>query len=111
MTNYLARLKAQAGKKCLSEEPTKLTKPFEGGGDIGSVSFDSDLGTGFSRSKENPAPIWTEAHEERAAIAEYDGGAPREWTEGFAILDRARPPDDVPARRWLQFIGRLRHVP
>jgi hypothetical protein len=41
---------------------------------------------------------------ERAAIVEFDGGAPREWAEGFARLDRARPPDDVPQRRWLQFI-------
>jgi hypothetical protein len=41
---------------------------------------------------------------ERTAIVELDGGAPREWAEGFARLDRARPPDDVPQRRWLQFI-------
>jgi hypothetical protein len=41
---------------------------------------------------------------ERAAIVEFDGGAPRAWAEGFARLDRARLPDDVPQRRWLQFI-------
>jgi hypothetical protein len=50
-----------------------------------------------------PEP-WTDAHDERAAIAEYDGGAPRAWAEGFARLDPSRPPADVPAKRWLRFI-------
>jgi hypothetical protein len=47
---------------------------------------------------------WSDAEEERAAIAEYDGGAPRRWAEGFARLDPAHPPGDVPMKRWLQFI-------
>jgi hypothetical protein len=47
---------------------------------------------------------WTDPHEERAAIVEFDGGVPRSWTEGFTRLDRARPPDDVPPRQWLAFI-------
>jgi hypothetical protein len=47
---------------------------------------------------------WTDAHEERAAIAEYDGGAPRVWAEALARLDPNRPPGDVPPRRWLRFI-------
>jgi hypothetical protein len=47
---------------------------------------------------------WSEAHDERAAIVEFDGGAPRAWAEGFAQLDPARPPDDVPAKRWLRFV-------
>jgi hypothetical protein len=47
---------------------------------------------------------WTDAEEERAAIVQYDGGAPREWAEGFARLDPRCPPGDVPVRRWLRFI-------
>jgi hypothetical protein len=47
---------------------------------------------------------WLEAEEERAAIVEYDGGAPRAWAEGFARLNPDKPPADVPARRWLRFI-------
>jgi hypothetical protein len=47
---------------------------------------------------------WTDAHEERAAIVEYDGGAPRAWAEGFARLNPALSPDGVPPQRWLQFI-------
>ena len=47
---------------------------------------------------------WGEAQEERAAIVEHDGGAPRSWAEALARLDPARPPDDVPLRRWVQFI-------
>jgi hypothetical protein len=48
--------------------------------------------------------IWTDAEEERAAIVEHDGGAPRAWAEGFARLDPTNPPGDVPAQRWLRFI-------
>ena len=62
--------------------------------------------------KVNPAPAqsdapsatWTDAAEERAAIAEYDGGAPRAWAEGFARLDPNKPPSDVPPHRWLRFV-------
>jgi hypothetical protein len=47
---------------------------------------------------------WTDAEEERAAIAEYDGGAPRAWAEALARLDPNKPPSDVPPQRWLRFI-------
>ncbi len=48
--------------------------------------------------------LWCEAEDERAAIVEHDGGAPREWAEGFAWLDPDRPPGDVPPQRWLRFV-------
>jgi hypothetical protein len=48
--------------------------------------------------------VWSDTEAERAAIAEYDGGAPRIWAEALARLDPARPPQDVPPRRWEQFI-------
>jgi hypothetical protein len=41
---------------------------------------------------------------ERAAIVEFNGGIPRAWAEGFARLDCAAPPADVPPGRWRQFI-------
>jgi hypothetical protein len=47
---------------------------------------------------------WTDVHDERAAIAEHDGGAPRDWAEGLSRLDPARLPADVSPRRWRQFI-------
>jgi hypothetical protein len=47
---------------------------------------------------------WGEEEEERAAIAEYDGGAPRSWGEALARLDPARPPGAISLNRWLQFI-------
>jgi hypothetical protein len=50
------------------------------------------------------AEIWNEAEEERSAIAEYDGGAPRVWAEALARLDPVRPPCDIPPMRWLRFI-------
>lgn len=52
----------------------------------------------------NLADAWSEENEERAAIVEYDGGAPRAWAEGFARLDPHKPPGDVPPRRWLRFV-------
>ncbi len=42
--------------------------------------------------------------EERAAIIEYDGGAPRAWAEAFARLHPDRPPRDVSYRQWRQFV-------
>jgi hypothetical protein len=56
------------------------------------------------RNFEASPDTWTDAEEERAAIAEYDGGAPRAWAEALARLDPNRPPNDVPPRRWLRFI-------
>jgi hypothetical protein len=58
----------------------------------------------LSRPGPTAAEIWDEAEEERAAIAEYDGGAPRVWAEALARLDPACPPCDIPPMRWLQFI-------
>ena len=52
----------------------------------------------------NLADAWSEENEERAAIVEYDGGAPRAWAEGFARLDPSKPPSDVPPHRWLRFV-------
>jgi hypothetical protein len=42
--------------------------------------------------------------DERGAVIEYDADAPRAWAEALARLDTARPPGDVPAKRWRQFI-------
>ena len=42
--------------------------------------------------------------EERAAIVEHDGGAPRGWAEALARVDPARPPAGVPPQRWLAFL-------
>jgi hypothetical protein len=42
--------------------------------------------------------------EERSAIVEFDGGAPREWAEGFARLDIAKPLRGFTIDRWQQLI-------
>ena len=47
--------------------------------------------------------------QERAAIIEHDGGAPREWAEALARLDPASPLGDVPPKRWVQFIDDCGH--
>ena len=65
----------------------------------------------FEQFEQRPEPApaakdntWTDGEEERAAIIEFDGGAPRAWAEALARLDPDKPPGDVPARRWLRFI-------
>ena len=88
MTGYLARLKARSSQERLPDVPPKLTKP-------GFVGFDSGLGghflqaNGGAESVALPTPAvaptntdtgsWTEAHEERSAVIEFDGRAPRAW--------------------------------
>jgi hypothetical protein len=57
-----------------------------------------------NKNVERASHNWTDADEERAAIVQYDVGAPRAWAEGFARLDPNKPPGDVPLRRWLRFI-------
>jgi hypothetical protein len=52
---------------------------------------------------------WAETQEERAAIAEHDGGAPRAWSEALARLDPCESPGGVPPRRWLQFLDDCGH--
>jgi hypothetical protein len=52
---------------------------------------------------------WTDLHDERAAIAEYDGGAPRAWAEGLARLDPAHPPADISPHRWRRFVDDCSH--
>jgi hypothetical protein len=47
---------------------------------------------------------WTDAEEERAAIIEYDGGAPRDWAEALARLDPSKPPRGVRLERWSRFV-------
>ena len=53
---------------------------------------------------QTPVDTWGDTEDERAAIAEFDGGAPRAWAEAVARLDPNSPPGDVPPRRWLRFI-------
>jgi hypothetical protein len=54
------------------------------------------------------AALWSDENNERAAIAEYDGGAPRSWGEALARLDPARPPCHIPPMRWGRFIDDCR---
>ncbi|MBN7777750.1 hypothetical protein JYP49_14205 [Nitratireductor aquimarinus] len=45
------------------------------------------------------------AFEERAAIIEFDGGAPREWAEKFATFCIQQRPDGVDDIDWSWFIS------
>ena len=56
------------------------------------------------RKRFEPSYPCSHAEEERAAVIEHDGGAPRVWAEALARLDPARPPGDVPPGLWVRFI-------
>lgn len=45
-----------------------------------------------------------EDFEERAALAEFGAGVPREWAEGFARLQCAPPPAGYSVARWVQVV-------
>ena len=48
--------------------------------------------------------LTADEREERAAIAEHDGGLPREWAEGLATLSTMATPPDIPEGRWSRII-------
>jgi hypothetical protein len=87
-----------------SAKPAKAAKASERQPEPG-ATFATFAGGRTETQNFEPAPdTWTDAQEERAAIAEYDGGAPRDWAEALARLDPNKPPGDVPPRRWMRFI-------
>jgi hypothetical protein len=42
----------------------------------------------------------------RAALIEIGAGVPREWAEGFALLDIATPLPGWPERRWRELVNK-----
>ena len=76
---------------------TELARPTQSVAGVSGVLPVSDISLA--------AASWTDAEEERAAIVEYDGGAPRTWAEALTRLDPACPPCDIPPIRWLRFIN------
>jgi hypothetical protein len=65
--------------------------------------------SGHFEQRGEPLQASADAHEERAAIIERDGRAPRAWAEALARLDPARPPGDIPPKCWLRFIDDCGH--
>lgn len=51
------------------------------------------------------AEDWQAHFDERAGIAEYDGGLPREWAEGLAKLCTMPPPAGYTPRRWSRLVN------
>ena len=103
----------------LLEELAVIGASIESAGDrlilrAGGTSIPADLVGRIRRAKTEllatltiPAAVpavWSETEEERAAITEYDGGAPRPWAEALARLDPARVPPNICQERWTQFI-------
>ena len=91
-------------------KPTKVAKPakaVERAGEADATFATFATFTAEPALNQAPGPSsehWAETYEERAAIIEYDGLAPRAWAEALARLDPALPQGDVPPKRWVQFI-------
>jgi hypothetical protein len=74
----------------------------------------------WTDGREPPRELIAAAREAKAELRDFVSKAatthgkpaaedtPSCWANGFARLDRARLPDDVPRRRWLQFIDDCR---
>ena len=90
---------AQERGRDKSDESDKSPRPPDRTAD-----FDRLYRFGRSPERIGPSDSWTEAEEERAAIIEYDGGAPRAWAEALSRLDPSTPPSGVRPERWLRFI-------
>lgn len=90
---FLKRQKSQAG---LAAKPPKVAKHPPALDALGEL--------GVFRSSGNSPNTWGEAQEERAAIVEYEGGAPRDWAEAYTCLIEASPPAGVAANRWRLFL-------
>jgi hypothetical protein len=84
--SYLARLRRQISGNRVPTSLTKLTEaPF--------VSSVSSAGRAFPAIK---VAEW----EERAALVEYDGGAPRQLAEVFVEFETCPPPPGIEPGRW-----------
>jgi hypothetical protein len=99
--DYLARLKTLTGQKHVAAEPTKLTKGA-------SVSFVSARGEHLSEGQALPVAAsgtldFALDIEDRAAIAEHDGGLPPNYKLALAELQAACPAG-VDEQRWRQAI-------
>lgn len=86
--------------------PAKVANPAKQVGDFSNFSSFSRLPSAKSENDTSleDAERPEDAFEERAAIVEFDGSAPREWAEGFARLDLATPPAGFTTARWRQLI-------
>lgn len=101
---------ALAGADNRPKEPAKAAKVAKA--DPVPPATLADLATLAGADAVIPAPpvadggaaAWAEAEEERAAIVEFDGNIPRQWSDGFARLDPERPPAGVSLERWQRFV-------
>jgi hypothetical protein len=71
----------------------------------GAAAFGRLCRFGRSPDPAGTMDIWGSAQEERAAVIEYDGRAPRNWAEALARLDPDKPPSGVSPHRWQRFIN------
>ncbi len=60
----------------------------------------AELAGGHRPTSKSDLPVDPVEFEERAAIAEYDGGYPREWAEGLARLSTMPKPEAHTAPAW-----------
>jgi hypothetical protein len=83
-----------------SGAPAKVAKLAKARRSVSTLATSATLAVGHAETEN----FDLDAEEERAAIVQFNGGAPRAWAEALARLDPSKPPADVPSRRWLRFI-------
>ena len=89
-------------------QPSQLcrsTPPTESGRDFNRISQTvAESQVSQTSLAQTPGEVDLETFEERAAIINFDGGAPVEWAEALARLDRNKPPGGMTQRRWRQVL-------
>jgi hypothetical protein len=98
----VAELSSYGARVVVTGERVKLVYP-------GGRELPSDLIAAAREAKAELRDFFSKASttHSKPAVEDAEGGAedtPNRWANSFARMDRARLPDDVPRRRWLQFI-------
>ena len=106
LPSRFAEFSPQAGGRRSDGDGTSLRSPTPINAPTarGDASRVPDLPPIHSDASGAPAESGTDRFEERAALIEYGAGVPREWAEGFARLELAKPPTGFDARRWRTLI-------
>ena len=102
MGKYLELLDRTALREQRRDKSDKSDKRFRR--KAGSADFGRLCRFGRNPDPAGTMDIWGSVQEERAAVIEYDGRAPRDWAEALARLDPEKPPRHVPRHRWQRFI-------
>ena len=84
--------------------PVEHAKPLAGLGALGGAEPKIQNSAPPLLADERAIAIWGDADARPAAVIDHNGRILHALLDGFARLDRDRPPGDVPSKRWQRFV-------